>query len=103
MRERERERTIKNWKRMRENTKDRVKEKEAEKYHEKIDIEDGATGFSYNIVLGRFLDEDVSAVNINDPYIRSVHQVFLINSLKYFLLIKIKIFRSITYYDSVNC
>ena len=79
------------------------KEKEAEKYHEKIDIEDGATGFSYNIVLGRFLDEDVSAVNINDPYIRSVHQVFLINSLKYFLLIKIKIFRSITYYDSVNC
>jgi Phospholipase D-like domain at C-terminus of MIT len=79
------------------------KEKEAQKYHEKIDIENGATGFSYNTVLGRFLDEDVSTVNINDPYIRNVHQVFIIDSYSYFLLIKIEFFRSIIYCDSVNC
>ena len=52
-------------------------EKEAGKYHEKIEIADNSTGNSYNKILGRFLDEYVSKVEIEDPYIRSTHQVIL--------------------------
>ena len=51
------------------------REKESEKYHEKIEIEENATGYSYKTVIGRFLDGDVTKVEIDDPYIRSVHQV----------------------------
>ncbi len=51
------------------------KEQEEGKYHEKIEIEDNATGFSYQTVFCRFLDEHVTSVYIEDPYIRSVHQV----------------------------
>lgn len=52
------------------------KEQEEGKYHEKIEIEDNATGFSYQTVFCRFLDEHVTSVYIEDPYIRSVHQVY---------------------------
>jgi len=52
-------------------------EKEAGKYHEKIEITDNSTGNSYRKVLGRFLDEYVTSIEIEDPYIRNIHQVKL--------------------------
>ena len=51
------------------------KEKEAGKYHEKIEICDNSKGNSYKKILGRFLDEYVTKVVIEDPYVRNVHQV----------------------------
>ena len=50
-------------------------EKEAGKYHEKIEIGVNSVGNSYQKILGRFLDEYVNQVEIEDPYIRSPHQV----------------------------
>jgi len=51
-------------------------EKRLGKYHEQIHIEDGATGHGYQRLLGRFLDARVTAVDVEDPYIRSVHQCY---------------------------
>ena len=51
------------------------KEKEAGKYHEKIEIGANSVGHSYKTILGRFLDEYVTKVEVEDPYIRSHHQV----------------------------
>lgn len=48
--------------------------KEEGKYSEQINIENNAVGFSYKKVFGRFLDEVVLNVKIEDPYIRSFHQ-----------------------------
>lgn len=48
--------------------------KEAGKYHEQINIANGSTGHSYERVLGRFLDNKVIEVEVQDPYIRSHHQ-----------------------------
>lgn len=53
-------------------------EKESGKYHEQIEIADNSVGNSYKQVLGRFLDEYVNKVEIDDPYIRNVHQVIKI-------------------------
>jgi hypothetical protein len=50
-------------------------EKEKGKYREHFTIQNGATGYSYNSVMGRFLDADVEWVQIDDPYIRQAHQV----------------------------
>lgn len=44
-------------------------------YREVVRIEDGSTGHSYASVFGRFLDNSVTYVNVEDPYIRSFHQV----------------------------
>ncbi|XP_045033138.1 MIT domain-containing protein 1 isoform X1 [Daphnia magna] len=51
-------------------------EKESGKYHEKIEIGANSIGHSYQKVLGRFLDEYVTKVEIEDPYVRSTHQVY---------------------------
>merc|ERR1712142_302465 len=56
------------------------KEKENGKYHEHIRIEANSVGNSYNSIFGRFLDDSVKIVNVEDPYIRSHHQV--VNFLK---------------------
>ena len=45
------------------------------KYHEQIEIADNATGFGFERVFGRFIDEWLSEVEVLDPYIRTVHQV----------------------------
>jgi hypothetical protein len=50
--------------------------KEKGSYRERIQVSEGACGFSYQSVLSRFLDEDVTCVEIDDPYIRSPHQVW---------------------------
>jgi hypothetical protein len=48
----------------------------AGKYHEQIQIEDNATGFSYHKLFHRFfVDEILDFVEINDPYIKTRHQV----------------------------
>ncbi|XP_022091562.1 MIT domain-containing protein 1-like [Acanthaster planci] len=52
------------------------KEKDAGKYHEQIHIAAGSTQNSYRRVFGRFLDEFVTEVYVEDPYIRSPSQTY---------------------------
>ena len=59
---------------------ERVKElvnklKAAGKYHDQTKIDANATGFCYKIVFGPYLDETVKEVEVEDPYIRSFHQI----------------------------
>ncbi|XP_042551320.1 MIT domain-containing protein 1 isoform X3 [Dipodomys spectabilis] len=49
-------------------------EKEDGKYHKQIKIEENATGFSYESLLKEYLNETVTEVWIEDPYIRQTHQ-----------------------------
>ncbi|TKC41881.1 hypothetical protein EI555_011394 [Monodon monoceros] len=49
-------------------------EKEAGKYHKQIKIEENATGFSYESLFQEYLNETVTEVWIEDPYIRHTHQ-----------------------------
>ncbi|CAG4960914.1 unnamed protein product [Colias eurytheme] len=51
-----------------------LKQKEEGKFHEQVHIENDSTGHSYKALFGRFLDEEVQYVIIEDPYIRSFHQ-----------------------------
>lgn len=46
-------------------------------YREHMKIENGSTGHDYNSLFGRFLDVTVTQIQIEDPYIRSAHQVNL--------------------------
>jgi len=43
--------------------------------HKKITVEEGSIGNSYQSLFGKFLDEDVSEVQVEDPYIRAHHQI----------------------------
>lgn len=54
-----------------------LQQKEAGQFHEQVHIENNSTGHSYKTLFGRFLDEDVQFVLVEDPYIRSFHQVLL--------------------------
>lgn len=45
------------------------------KYHRQIKIEENATGFSYESLFQEYLNETVTEVWIQDPYIRQIHQV----------------------------
>ncbi|XP_033646313.1 MIT domain-containing protein 1-like isoform X1 [Asterias rubens] len=51
-------------------------EKEAGKYHEQIHIVADSTNNSYSRILGPFLDEFTTEVHVEDPYIRSAHQIY---------------------------
>ncbi|XP_032811499.1 MIT domain-containing protein 1 isoform X2 [Petromyzon marinus] len=51
-------------------------QKESGKYHEQLRIADNATGFSYVKLFGPYLDETVSEVWVEDPYIRHIHQLY---------------------------
>ncbi|XP_040479502.1 MIT domain-containing protein 1 isoform X1 [Ursus americanus] len=51
-------------------------EKEDGKYHEQIKIEENATGFSYESLFQKYLNETVTEVWIQDPYIRQIHQLY---------------------------
>ena len=44
-------------------------------HHEQIQIAEDAIGFSYSSLLGRFLDGSITSVEVEDPYVRSNHQV----------------------------
>ena len=43
--------------------------------HEQIQIEDNATGFGMEKLFSRFMTEFLTEIEIEDPYIRSHHQV----------------------------
>ncbi|XP_077298415.1 MIT domain-containing protein 1-like [Arctopsyche grandis] len=49
-------------------------QKEAGTFHEQLHIEANSVGHSYKTLFGRFLDNEVNHVTIEDPYIRSFHQ-----------------------------
>ncbi|XP_067948636.1 MIT domain-containing protein 1-like [Watersipora subatra] len=51
------------------------KEKKSGQYHEQISINENAVGFSYESVMSRFLSEKCERVEVDDPYIRSHHQI----------------------------
>ncbi|KAK7486974.1 hypothetical protein BaRGS_00021790, partial [Batillaria attramentaria] len=51
-------------------------EKEAGKFHEQIHIEEDSIGHSYINLFGRFIDDRLTAVEVDDPYIRTVHQIY---------------------------
>ncbi|XP_055098343.1 MIT domain-containing protein 1 isoform X1 [Symphalangus syndactylus] len=51
-------------------------EKEDGKYHKQIKIEENATGFSYESLFREYLNETVTEVWIEDPYIRHTHQLY---------------------------
>ncbi len=58
-----------------EQIKDIVKHQEsAGKYHENIDIKDGQYGCSYSTLFSKFINDNLTEVIINDPYIRTRHQ-----------------------------
>jgi len=57
--------------------KEFVKEKKkAGEYHEQIKIADGAIGYSYARIFGPYLDDKVQEIVVEDPYVRSVHQMY---------------------------
>ncbi|CAL8073202.1 unnamed protein product [Orchesella dallaii] len=43
-------------------------------FREKMQIDEDATGYSYDKVFSRFLDHSVHRIEVEDPYIRSPHQ-----------------------------
>ncbi|XP_016076789.1 PREDICTED: MIT domain-containing protein 1 isoform X1 [Miniopterus natalensis] len=51
-------------------------EKEDGKYHKQIKIEENATGFSYESLFQEYLNETVTEVWVEDPYIRQTHQLY---------------------------
>ncbi|ESO88500.1 hypothetical protein LOTGIDRAFT_219231 [Lottia gigantea] len=64
-------------------------EKEDGKYHEQIHIDNGSKGNSYEKLFSRFFDNNVTSVEIEDPYIRSTHQIY--NLLRFCeLVVKLK-------------
>jgi len=50
-------------------------DKKTGKFHEQIRIQNDAVGNSYEALFGRFLDDDVVKVTVEDPYIRAHHQI----------------------------
>lgn len=59
-----------------ERLKEEVKQsKMTGKYEESIKINEGEIGHGYERLFGRFLDESVTKVHVEDPYIRAFHQV----------------------------
>lgn len=51
-------------------------EKTAGKQHEQIQIESNATGYSYETLFSRFLNQFLTEIEVEDPYIRSHHQIY---------------------------
>ncbi|XP_056011498.1 MIT domain-containing protein 1-like isoform X2 [Ostrea edulis] len=51
-------------------------ERTAGKQHEQIQIENNATGYSYSRLFSRFLNQFVTNIEVEDPYIRSNHQIY---------------------------
>jgi hypothetical protein len=55
----------------------------AKTYHEQIQIKDGSIGNSYEKIFNRFLDNTVTEITVQDPYIRAFHQVSFFYSFSY--------------------
>ncbi|KAJ8350319.1 hypothetical protein SKAU_G00254490 [Synaphobranchus kaupii] len=52
------------------------REKEEGKYHEQIKIAENATGYSYDILFRPYINETLTEVWVEDPYIRHIHQLY---------------------------
>lgn len=50
--------------------------KEEGKYHELIRVADGDTGYSYEVLFKPYLNEGLTEVWVEDPYIRHIHQLY---------------------------
>ncbi|XP_058806968.1 MIT domain-containing protein 1-like [Phymastichus coffea] len=58
-----------------ERIKSLIEEKKSKgKYREHMKIENGAIGYGYHSVFGRFLDCTVTEIRVEEPYIRAAHQ-----------------------------
>ncbi|XP_011298171.1 MIT domain-containing protein 1-like [Fopius arisanus] len=58
-----------------EDLKELIRKRKAEgKYREQMKIEAGSVGHGYRSLFGRFLDDTVTHVHIEDPYVRAYHQ-----------------------------
>ncbi|XP_073470790.1 MIT domain-containing protein 1-like isoform X1 [Aquarana catesbeiana] len=53
-----------------------VKEKEEGKYHKQIKIVENSTGYSYENLFKPYVDETLTEVWVEDPYIRHTHQLY---------------------------
>ncbi|XP_034287193.1 MIT domain-containing protein 1 isoform X2 [Pantherophis guttatus] len=53
-----------------------MKEKEDGKCHKQIKIEENSKGFSYEKLFQEYLNETVTEVWVEDPYIRQTHQLY---------------------------
>lgn len=53
------------------------KEKTAGQFREQYQIKSDATGYNYEKIFGELIDDELSAVEVEDPYIRATHQVNL--------------------------
>ncbi|XP_067150650.1 MIT domain-containing protein 1 isoform X3 [Apteryx mantelli] len=78
------------------------KEKQDGKYHKQIKIDENATGFSYEKLFQEYLNEIVTEVWVEDPYIRHVHQLY--NFLRFCEMLvkgpcKVKTIHLLTSYD----
>lgn len=56
--------------------------KDAGNFHEQVQIANNATGHSYESTIGRFFDDLLVTIKVEDPYIRNFHQVkIILNSI----------------------
>uniref|UniRef100_A0A8D0H020 MIT domain-containing protein 1 n=1 Tax=Sphenodon punctatus TaxID=8508 RepID=A0A8D0H020_SPHPU len=81
------------------------KEKEDGKYHKQINIEENAKGFSYENLFQEYLNENVTEVWVQDPYIRQIHQLY--NFLRFCEMLlkgpcKVKTVHLLTSHDEGN-
>ncbi|KAL8190144.1 UNVERIFIED_CONTAM: MIT domain-containing protein 1 [Gekko kuhli] len=81
------------------------KEKEDGKYHKQIKIEENTKGFSYEKLFQEYLNETVTEVWVEDPYIRQVHQLY--NFLRFCEMLvkgpcKVKTIHLLTSYEEGN-
>ncbi|XP_053240147.1 MIT domain-containing protein 1 isoform X2 [Podarcis raffonei] len=81
------------------------KEKEDGKYHKQIKIEENSKGFSYEKLFQEYLNETVTEVWVEDPYIRQVHQLY--NFLRFCEMLvkgpcKVKTIHLLTSHDEGN-
>ncbi|KAL5012732.1 hypothetical protein ScPMuIL_011283 [Solemya velum] len=53
-----------------------AQEKDNAKFHEQIHIAANSTGHTYQHFFGRCLDEKLTEIEVEDPYIRSTHQIY---------------------------
>lgn len=53
-----------------------LKEKEEGKYHKQIKIVENATGYSYENLFKPYVDETLTEVWVEDPYVRHMHQLY---------------------------
>lgn len=51
-------------------------QQEAGTFHEKLNITEGSTGYSYRRVFEKYLEGNVQEVVVEDPYIRNIHQIY---------------------------